>query len=129
VTKDSSLCVSGDFSPSICWADVLINLDTLNSDILKLVPWMLKCNVPIWFFWGSHISLCHLTGGASFIDHFCHTQAEINEALITRQITIDPMPTPNPIFPPTENPVPPPSVDPFLALSSSQIVSSSACLT
>jgi hypothetical protein len=121
-------CSVGKFSLSIHWAGILINLGTPNSDILELVPRMLKCNVPIWFSWGSHTSL-HAFDGGAFISQYCPSWREVDEALITRQIKINPMSMTNPIFSPTQSLIHPPSVDPFQALSSSQVVSSSACLT
>jgi hypothetical protein len=123
-------CAFGNFSPSIRRAGVLINLGSSNSNIVNLVPHLLKGNVPIWFFWGCRTSLCPFTGGPT-IDQYRPNQHEINEALITRQITVIPTPMPNPIFPLTGDFVSPPSVDPFppSSLSSSRPVSSVAWLT
>ena len=124
-------CALGNFSPSIRRAGALINLGSPNPDVLELVPRMIKCNVPVWFFWGSYKSPCPFTGGPS-IDIYCPSQREIDEALVTRQITVNPTPTSDAIFPLTESFVPPSSVDPFaVALSSSlssQPVSSFVCL-
>ena len=126
--KAMKTCAICNFSLSIHWVGALINLGSANSDILEMVPCMLKCNVPIWFFWGCHTSPHPLSGGP-FIDQYCPNQDEIKEALIVRQITVSPIPTPDPIFPHTEDIVPSPSVDPILAALSSQTVSLSASLT
>lgn len=120
-------CAIGNFSPSIRRAGVLINLGSSDSDILEMVPRMIKCSVPIWFFWGSRNSPRPYTGGP-FIDKYCPSRREVDEALVTRQITVSPTPTSNPIFPLAENFVPPSSVDPFPSSSSSQPVSSFVCL-
>jgi hypothetical protein len=113
-------CALGNFSPSIRRAGALINLGSAHPDVLELVPLMIKCNVPIWFFWGSRKSPRPFTGGSS-IDIYCPSQREIDEAVMTRQITVDPIPTSHTISPF----VPPMDVDSFAAAaaSSSQPVS------
>jgi hypothetical protein len=127
-------CAIANFSPSIRRAGILINLGSSNTDILMKVPRMLECNVPVWFFWGSHTSPRPLSGGPS-IDRYCPNRHEIKEALIKRQITLNPNSTSNPIFPPIEsfesfeNFDLPPNVDPVPASSSTLPVSSLAHLT